>query len=687
VGDYNRAGLSFRRETADLDRMEVRGTQRTVLRACWCAAAALMALFALQVGTGLGGERLTAVFQDYLYNGLLLAGAGFCLWRAAAFREERLAWLVIGAGIAAWTGADVVWTVAYADDPNAPYPSVSDLLWLVYYPAACVALILLVRSRVNRVRSILWLDGLIGALTTAALACAVLYGPVVDASAGELSPAVLIGLAYPVGDLMLLGVVVAILGLLGWRPGRTWVLLGLGLALSALADGIYLLQTAEGTYTDGGLLDALWPASALLVGLSAWQPARHARAPNRQSLRVVLVPFACGLAGIGLLTYDHFDRVNGVTLILTAVALLLVLVRTALLFSENQAMIARGHLEARTDPLTGLRNRRSLMDDLAEELALATSAQPVALLLFDLDGFKEYNDAFGHPAGDGLLVRLGLRLADAVHGHGRAYRLGGDEFCVLLRPGAAGVRPLALASVAALTEHGEGFEVTTSHGAVLAPDEVRTATEALQLADRRMYARKGGRRMSAGSQSRDVLMRTLSEARPDLHAHLRGTAELALTVGRELGMDAEELDELARAAELHDVGKMAIPDAILEKPGPLDETEWSFMRRHTIIGERILLAAPALRPVARLVRASHERWDGTGYPDELEGEEIPLGARLVAVCDAFHAMTTERPYRVPLGRAEALAELHRCAGTQFDPGVVEAFARVLEDETPGIRAA
>jgi two-component system, cell cycle response regulator len=255
---------------------------------------------------------------------------------------------------------------------------------------------------------------------------------------------------------------------------------------------------------------------------------------------------------------------------------------------------------------------------------------------------------------------------------------------VLLRPGAAGVDPLRLACVAALSERGEGFDVTTSHGTVVAPEEARTATEALQLADRRMYARKGGRRLSAGSQSRDVLLRTLSEARPDLHAHLRGTAELALAVGRELGMRGEALDELARAAELHDVGKMAIPDAILEKAGPLDHGEWSFMRRHTIIGERILLAAPSLRSAARLVRASHERWDGAGYPDALVGEEIPLGARLVAVCDAFRAMTTDRPHRPRMSAVAALTELQRCAGTQFDPGVVDAFVRVLERDAVGV---
>jgi HD-GYP domain-containing protein (c-di-GMP phosphodiesterase class II) len=195
-----------------------------------------------------------------------------------------------------------------------------------------------------------------------------------------------------------------------------------------------------------------------------------------------------------------------------------------------------------------------------------------------------------------------------------------------------------------------------------------------------MYARKGDRRVSAGRQSRDVLLRSLSERQPDLHLHLRGTADLAISVGRELGMEGEELDDVAHAAELHDVGKIAIPDAILEKSGPLDENEWSFMRRHTIIGERILTAAPSLRTVAKLVRSSHERWDGEGYPDRLKGEEIPLGARVVAVCDAFDAMTTNRPYRRRVGEPAALQELLACAGTQFDPQVVDAFVSVLERE-------
>jgi diguanylate cyclase (GGDEF)-like protein len=658
--------------------MEVTRSQRGALRVCWCVLAAIWLGYFAEIATGALGGGATTFAKDYLYNGLLFAGALLCIWRVVAIPQDRLPWSLMAFGIVSWSAADIFWTAVYANDPNAPYPSIADALWLVFYPLSWAMMTILARSYLTRRRG-LWLDGLIGAVAVASVAAALAYGPVIHDSAGDLSAAVLTALAYPVGDLLLLGVIVAIFGLSGWRPGRAWVLLGIGLALNAIGDGIYLVQTAAGTYVDGGVVDTLWPASSLLVGVSAWVPMRMASA-REEGLRVVLVPVVCGLAAVSLLAYDHFSRLNGLTVTLGAITLLLVLVRTGLVFAEKQRVLAHSRHEALTDVLTGLRNRRSLMSDLGEALPRATREQPLALVLFDLDGFKEYNDAFGHPAGDRLLVRLGERLDDAVHGHGRAYRLGGDEFCAVLHPGPAGIDVLVEACLSALSEHGEGFEVTTSHGVVEAPAETANATDALQLADRRMYARKGDRRVSAGRQSRDVLLRSLSERQPDLHVHLRGTADLAISVGRELGMHGEELDDVAHAAELHDVGKIAIPDAILEKAGPLNENEWAFMRRHTIIGERILTAAPSLRSVAKLVRSSHERWDGQGYPDRLKAEEIPLGARVVAVCDAFDAMTTNRPYRSRVGEHAALAELRACAGTQFDPEVVEAFVQVLERE-------
>ncbi len=289
-------------------------------------------------------------------------------------------------------------------------------------------------------------------------------------------------------------------------------------------------------------------------------------------------------------------------------------------------------------------------------------------MMFDLDGFKGYNDTFGHLAGDALLARLGSKLSTAVEPHGTAYRLGGDEFCVLLPARLDGLQEAVARAAAALCERGETFAVKASCGAVLVPHEASTADYALQLADERMYARKAGRPSAVKEQTRDVLVRIMQAKQPGLNDHSTGVAQLAVAVGRRLGMDAEQIDELARAAELHDIGKVGIPDAILQKPGELEGDEWEFIRQHTILGERILSAAPALRPVAKIVRASHERWDGGGYPDGLIGEQIPLAARIVAVCDAYEAITDDRCYREARPSDVAREELIREAGGQFDPG-------------------
>jgi HD-GYP domain-containing protein (c-di-GMP phosphodiesterase class II) len=193
-----------------------------------------------------------------------------------------------------------------------------------------------------------------------------------------------------------------------------------------------------------------------------------------------------------------------------------------------------------------------------------------------------------------------------------------------------------------------------------------------------MYARKSSNsRSSAGRQSADVLLRILSERNHDLGLHLDQVTALAERVADRLGLPDLDRAPLLQAASLHDVGKIAIPDDIVLKPGPLDDEEWAFMRRHTLIGERILSAAPALTRAAKLVRSSHERFDGRGYPDQLAGAEIPLESRIIAVCDAYDAMLADRPYRPRRDPAEALAELRQCAGDQFDPEVVEVFVEVV----------
>jgi two-component system cell cycle response regulator len=176
-----------------------------------------------------------------------------------------------------------------------------------------------------------------------------------------------------------------------------------------------------------------------------------------------------------------------------------------------------------------------------------------------------------------------------------------------------------------------------------------------------------------GRMAAAVLLGALAKEEPALLDHAREVAALAERLARALGLDRRARENVACAAELHDIGKLAIPAEILAKRGPLEQAERELMRRHTLVGEAMIAAAPALRPVGLLVRASHERWDGRGYPDGLSGEAIPLGARIVAVCDAYSAMCERRPYGDVLSAADALAELRRCSGTQFDPRVVRAF--------------
>jgi len=334
--------------------------------------------------------------------------------------------------------------------------------------------------------------------------------------------------------------------------------------------------------------------------------------------------------------------------------------------------------QALTDVLTRLGNRRKLSADIDERLPGASASRPLVLIMFDLDGFKSYNDTFGHPAGDAVLARLAGKLSAAVANFGTAYRLGGDEFCVLVAPRPAEMHAVIAGAAGALEEHGENFAVSTSYGAVLLPYEASTLDYALQLADERMYSHKKGRPSLAGDQTRDVLLHIMNAKQPSLKEHSSDVAELCVRVGRRLQMTAEELDEVTRAAELHDVGKVGIPDAILEKPDTLTDAEWEFMRQHTVLGERILSAAPALRPVALVVRATHERWDGGGYPDGLSGEEIPLGARVIAACDAYDAMTTDRTYRGSVSHESACEELLREAGRQFDPLVVQVLLEELQ---------
>jgi two-component system cell cycle response regulator len=611
---------------------------------------------------------------SWAYNVTQVFGLAACALRAArSSGAERGAWAALSAGLLGFLAADLYYTFVLSGMESPPFPSAADAGYISIYPAAYVALVLLLRARAGRISPSLWLDGIICSLAVAALGAALVLG-VVASTEGPIAT-VATNLAYPLGDLALLSFVIAVITVAGRRAGRAWAFIAAGFAIFAVADTVYLYQTALGTYEENTLLDAGWPALYVTVAFAAWQPARRLDARRLRGAGMLALPAGAAIAALVILIVDHYTRLNELAIWLAAASLGVVVARFGLTFRENLCMLRASEEEATTDALTGLGNRRALIEDL--ERAVDGDAAHV-LALFDLDGFKSYNDAFGHPAGDALLERLGGNLTAALGSAGRAYRMGGDEFCMLAPAGDDEGAALVAAAAEALSERGRRFDVGCSYGTVVLDGETCDPVEALRLADQRMYDAKRGGRLTTAESIHRVLLSVVGEHDGALHDHVVEVADLTGLVGRRLRLEQDELAHLRRAAALHDIGKVAIPDAILHAPRKLTPEEWEFMRQHTLIGARIISAAPELAPVARIVRSSHERWDGGGYPDGLAGEHIPLGARIVAVCDSFEAMTATRAYRKAMRADAAIAELLRCSGSQFDPIVVDAFVAVFE---------
>jgi diguanylate cyclase (GGDEF)-like protein len=405
--------------------------------------------------------------------------------------------------------------------------------------------------------------------------------------------------------------------------------------------------------------------------------------PTATSLKATLATSTAAAVRLAATQSRNADRLSLVIVILGATLGMFLFWRLerGLATRHHAAMLSENAHELREqasqDVLTGLPNRRQLLADLAHVI---DEQYPVALIFFDLDGFKTYNDRFGHSQGDLLLARLGKRMAVAAT-EGGAYRLGGDEFCALVHDNQH--LPASLTGLlAALREERDSFEVSASYGLVHLPAEAHSVTNALRTADVRMYENKGAGRKSAAQQTTHLAVSVVAEYDRGLHEHADGVAETADAVGRRLNLDDIQLADVWRVAQLHDIGKVGLPRTILDKAGALDPDELEFIWQHTIIGDRILASAPALKHIAQMVRSSHERYDGMGYPDQLAGEAIPLISRIVFVCDSFDAMTHDRPYRATRSAQQARAEIRRGSGTQFDPDVVDAFLAATAPDGP-----
>ena len=423
-----------------------------IVRTVFAVLALGLAVHAAHALIGPGDGPIDHAIASWVYTGVMWVGSAMCLLAAAVRRRERGAWALIGLGLLLWSGGDLVWTLWLGDLENPPYPSVADGLYLGSYVAIYAGLLVLLRARLRPIRPAQWLDGAVGGLAAAAVVAALVFPALAGITEGDTID-VAFNLAYPVCDVLQLTLIVMAFGLNRWRVDRSWLLLGLGQLANVVADSAFSYQSAVGTYVAGSWVDTLWPLGAVLTAAAAWQRV------SRRTVEEVAgrtLPLTAGFAAIALavLVIGQFTTVHLAAALLATAALLVAGARGGMLFRENLHLLRSSRHESLTDGLTGLANRRALMRDLEDAADEATAAERRSLALFDLDGFKQYNDAFGHAAGDALLQRLGADLAAAVAGHGSAYRLGGDEFCVLLDHHAAADDPIIEAALAALAEPG-----------------------------------------------------------------------------------------------------------------------------------------------------------------------------------------------------------------------------------------
>lgn len=412
---------------------------------------------------------------------------------------------------------------------------------------------------------------------------------------------------------------------------------------------------------------------------------------------------------------------------------------------KNAQLYEQIRLQAKTDGLTNLLNHRSFLESYQEEVMRANRTQkPFSILMIDVDNFKSINDSYGHQHGDKILSELAQCLKDNTRGIDIVARYGGDEFICLL-PEAAGDQGLLVANriMKKMRERFKEGGVSISIGLATYFYHTDDSAMLLRLADQAMYLAKykGGDQIFAfdHSDTQDLrlwnkkvfetffVMKTLSrfddgrEVAADLteqlkkmlsadsspqslyevvtslssaldardhytNGHSERVIEYAKQIATELGMSMQQQEELVYLCLLHDIGKIGIPDHILNKPGKLTQEEFEIMKRHAEIGERIISPLEALKNLKSLIRHHQEYYDGKGYPDSLSGEAIPLACRILSVVDTFDAMTTDRPYRKALPIEAAMAELRRCAGSQFDPAVVDIFITILDKEDVGLKA-
>ncbi|MEA2704836.1 MAG: diguanylate cyclase [Actinomycetota bacterium] len=469
-------------------------TTRFMVRGLQAATGGLVLLYVLSTIFRTHPSTIS-LYDGWVGNFAYFGCAVLAGLRAALVRDkQRAGWTALALALALFAFGNFFWTTVVQFEDPVPYPSIQDAFFLLFYPVAYIGVGLLVRDTLpGRGSRAIWLDGIIAALGVGALEAAIVIAAIARDSVGDLGD-VATNFAYPIGDLVLVTMLVAVFAVQGWRPHRMWWTLGAGLALFAIADSVYSLQTLGESYTTGTPLDSLWMIGTYLMALAAWQTVgiRTGRARGTQP---VVIPGLFLISSLSIVVWATFHEVLPLAVILATCTLLVAIARMALAYRQLQTL-AESRREARTDELTGLPNRRLFYETLISCLEPGSGREELAVLMIDLDRFKEINDSLGHHVGDEVLRQLGPRLAGVVDGAGTVARLGGDEFGLLISPLVDSTEATRVAervredlrrsfNLESITLH-----VDASIGIAIAPDHGNVADTLLQRADVAMYEAK-----------------------------------------------------------------------------------------------------------------------------------------------------------------------------------------------------
>ncbi len=487
------------------------------------AGAALLGLYLAHHALSFGGDRIDLFLANWFQPAIFL-GCGLVTLNRALTARERVPWMLLGSGLVLYGGGSVYFNLA----GGPAFPSAADALWLSLYPLAFAALAALLRSRLRHLNDGVWLDGVIGGTAIAALVAALVFDPVFEVAVGA-GPASLARLGYPLGDLVGVGVVSVVWAITGRRMDAFWALLGSGFAILAVADSVYVVQAARGTYAPGSLLDLPYAAATILMAASSWAAPRSHHPPVDASAKRLTLPVVSGLTGLALTTYALVAGLNPLATALSVLTLLAVVLR----LGSTLARLNRRQMDlavlAATDPLTGLANHRAVHERLSCELGRAReSGEHVSVIALDIDHFKVINDTYGHTEGDAALQAIGGELSRQARGSDLVGRVGGEEFALVL-PATSGDEAYAIAERcrAALSRLSvQGVAISCSAGVASYPADDAEGTRLVELADGALYwAKRSGRDQTRRYDPREVILLSSTEQRAQVQALLeRGDA-------------------------------------------------------------------------------------------------------------------------------------------------------------------